>query len=121
MLSDATGEVHCCIAALHIALVGSSAASSTRMDLPIICTLTGPELAERRRNVLDVVRKAQVRTYRLPNGYAYEFPARAEMLERLETLVALERQCCPFLTFNLNQTATAIRLEVTGSQEAAAV
>ena len=91
------------------------------MDVPIICTLTGPELAERRRTVLDAVRKAQVRTYRLANGYAYEFPVGAEMLEKLETLVALERQCCQFLAFNVSQALTAIRLEVTGSPEAAAI
>ena len=91
------------------------------MDVPIICTLTGPELVERRRTVLDGLRKSQLRTYRLPNGYAYEFPAGAEMLEKLESLVVLERQCCRFLEFNVSQSATAIRLEVTGSPEAAAI
>jgi len=43
------------------------------------------------------------------------------MLEKLETLVALERQCCQFLTFNIVQTPNTIRLEVTGSPEAVAV
>jgi hypothetical protein len=91
------------------------------MDVPIICTLTGPELAERRETILNAVRNVQVRRYRLANGCAYAFPAGSEMLEKLETLVALERQCCQFLTFNIVQTPNTIRLEVTGSPEAVAV
>jgi len=91
------------------------------MDVRIICTLTGPELAERRQSFLDALRKAQMRTYRLPNGYAYEFSAGAEMLGKLKTLVALERQCCQFLVFNIIETPNTIRLEVTGWPEAAAI
>jgi len=87
-----------------------------RMDLPIACSLTGPELAERRRMILDAVRKARVRAVRLPTGYAYEFDA--EMLEPVRNLVELERQCCPFLTFNIIDSEAVIRLEVTGSPEA---
>jgi hypothetical protein len=89
-----------------------------RMDLPIACTLTGPELLKRRQTVLDLVRKTRIRTLRLADGYAYEFPPHAELAERLNDLVALERQCCPFLSFNTMETATAIRLEVTGPNEA---
>ena len=91
------------------------------MDVSIICTLTGPELAERRRTILDAVRNAQMRTYRLANGYAYEFATGPEMLEKLKTLVGLERQCCQFLAFNIIGIANTIRLEVAGSPEALAV
>ncbi len=91
------------------------------MDVPIICTLNGPELAERRRTILGAVRNAQVRTYRLANGYAYEFPAGPKMLEKLKTLVALERQCCQFLAFSITEVRDTIRLEVTGSPEALTV
>ena len=89
------------------------------MDLPIACTLTGPELLERRRTVLEIVRKIKVRTLYLPNGYAYEFPA--EILESVRSLVALERQCCPFLAFNIIDAGTRIRLEVTGPPAAARI
>jgi len=90
------------------------------MDVPIICTLGVPELAERRRTV-DAIRIAQVRTYRLPNGYAYDFSVGAKMLEKLKTLVALERQCCQFLALSIIETPKTIRLEVTGSSEALTV
>jgi hypothetical protein len=89
------------------------------MDAPIACSLTGPELAERRRIILNAVRKSRVRTARLPAGYAYEFDAK--MLEQVRNLVVLERQCCPFLAFNIIEGETAIRLEVTGSPEAVGV
>ena len=92
-----------------------------RMTAPIACTLTGPELAERRNAILNALRKATVRTHRLPNGYAYDFHASAEMPAQLERLVALERQCCEFLNFNVVETLNTIRLEVTGSPEAVAV
>jgi len=91
------------------------------MEVPIICTLTGSELAERRQTVLDAVRNAQVRTYRSANGYVYEFPTGPEMLEKLKTLVVLERQCCQFLAFRIIEIPNTIRLEVTGSPEALAV
>ena len=91
------------------------------MDVTIICTLTGQKLDERRRTILDAVRNAQVGTYRLANGYAFECPAGAEMLGKFKTLVALERQCCQFLAFRIIEIPNTIRLEVTGSPEALAV
>ena len=91
------------------------------MDEPLACTLTDPELAERRHTVLNELRRATVRTDRLPNGYAYDFRFSVEMVSQLERLVALERQCCQFLAFNIIETPNMIRLEVTGSPEAAPV
>jgi hypothetical protein len=91
------------------------------MDAPIACTLTGPELAERRTTILNALRAATLRTHRLPNGYTYDFHINTEMSAQLERLIALERQCCQFLTFNIVETPSTIRLEVTGSPEAVAV
>jgi len=84
------------------------------MDLPIACTLTDRQLAERRRTLLEPVQKAILRTHRLPAGYAYDFPADSETATALQNLISLERQCCPFLAFNIVETTTSIRLEVTG-------
>jgi len=91
------------------------------MDALIACTLTGPQLAERRNTIRNTLRKATVRTHRLVNGYAYDFQFTGELPAQLERLVALERQCCQFLTFNIVETPNTIRLEVTGSPEAVAV
>ncbi len=72
------------------------------MDLPIICTLNEAELKERRDEILDRLKAAIIKTTELPNGYAYEFPCDAETLIILARLVALEHECCRFLTFRIS-------------------
>jgi hypothetical protein len=93
------------------------------MDLPIICTLNESELRERRRDVLECVRAKAVETISLPDGYAYKFASGPEILATLARLVALEYQCCRFLTFKILVEAGdgPITLEVTGPPEAKAM
>ena len=93
------------------------------MDLPIICTLTEAELRERRRDVLESVRTAAIETLSLPNGYVYRFAPGSEILTTLARLVALEHQCCRFLTFKMlvEPGDGPISLEVTGPPEAKAM
>jgi hypothetical protein len=68
--------------------------------------------------VLDSVRKDMLRVARIPAGYAYDFPMTSEMLESVQHMVELERQCCRFLTFTINQSDSSIRLEITGPETA---
>jgi hypothetical protein len=42
----------------------------------------------------------------------------SEMLERVQQLVEVERQCCRFLQFAIHHTALSIRLEITGAETA---
>jgi hypothetical protein len=90
------------------------------MELPVVCTLNDAELQKRRRDVLDHVQAAVMHATELPDGYAYEFAFSPEMLAALARLVALEHECCRFLTFRISVTAgeAALTLEVTGSPEA---
>jgi hypothetical protein len=90
------------------------------MDLPIACTLSEAELQQRRREILDCVRAATLKTSELRNGYVYELPFGSDTLTMLARLVALEHGCCPFLTFRiaLEAGAETVTLEVTGSSEA---
>jgi hypothetical protein len=90
------------------------------MEPPIACALTDPEMRERRKTLLNAFRSAAFGTTPLPLGYAYCFESTSEVLVQLTTLVDLERQCCPFLTFKIivepgNQ---PISLEITGPPEA---
>jgi hypothetical protein len=71
------------------------------MTLPITCSLTDAELQERRRDVLEKVRKAVSKTRELEDGYSYQPPASEEWLAELAQLVNLERQCCPFLRLRI--------------------
>jgi hypothetical protein len=88
------------------------------LNLPVACTLTGPELQERRRTVLQQLRSAVVEVMELETGYAYCFPSQPELLDELAKLVGLERQCCPFLTFRITIAADSgpIWLEMTGPE-----
>jgi hypothetical protein len=90
------------------------------MGPPIACTLNDAEMREHRRTILDAFRGAARGVTSLPLGYAYHFAPTSEMLAQIASLVDLERQCCPFLTFKIIVAADsqAICLEVTGPAEA---
>ena len=70
-------------------------------DLPVACSLTEAELAERRAGVLSEVRRAQEGARWLPDGVALRFAAEPERLALLATFIDLERRCCAFLRFQL--------------------
>ena len=70
-------------------------------DLPIACTL-GPAALEARRDDLlgALVRRADERI-ELPNGYRVRFAPVDDILLTIAKVIALERQCCRFLTFDV--------------------
>ena len=86
--------------------------------LPIACTLTAPELHERRSTVLQKVRRAVQGVKELEDGYAYTFPSASEWLSEVAGLIELERQCCPFLRFRLTveENGGSLLLEMTGPE-----
>ena len=90
------------------------------MDLPILCTLSQTELQQRRRELLDRIKGSAIRATELNDGFAYEFPSDPELLAMLGRLIALEHECCRFLTFKISLKAGERRaiLEVSGSPEA---
>ena len=69
--------------------------------LPIACTLTAPELQERRSKLLQGVRAAALEAKEMEDGYAYRFQSNDSLLADLATLVQLEHQCCAFLRISL--------------------
>lgn len=84
--------------------------------MTIACLLTDLELQERRSAILRKAGRAVLETKALTNGYAYRFPAEDLWLDELISLIRLERQCCPFLTFRLTAEPEngPLWLEVTG-------
>jgi hypothetical protein len=85
-------------------------------DLPIACSLTSPELQERRRLVLEKIRRGVLEIKELEDGYTYSFPSHGDWLKELAAMIELERQCCPFLKFQLiiNPDNAPVWLELTG-------
>ena len=87
-------------------------------SLPIACSLTAPELQERRLNVLQKVRLAVLEVKELEDGYCYTFPSAGELLTEVAGLIDLERRCCPFLRFRLTveENGGLLLLEMTGPE-----
>ena len=92
------------------------------MSYPIACALTDVEMRERRRTLLDFIRSGIIDTTVLPSGYRYRFAANDELRGRLDRLVTLEGQCCPFLKFDLDDSGEQpLFLEITGPPEAKSI
>ena len=85
-------------------------------NLPIACSLTTPEVQERRTKVLEKVRAAALEVKELADGFSYRFPSNDSLLADLLTLIQLEHQCCPFLRLSLIIEAAngPVSLELTG-------
>ncbi len=84
----------------------------------IACTLDERELPARRRAIQDqlVARAAEVRE--LPDGYRLRFADGAAMRAAVEEFVALERECCSFLRFEIDDDGPdgALTLTLTGPE-----
>jgi hypothetical protein len=90
-------------------------AKSEKRVLPVACTLSGPEQADRRGEVEEIFGGCS-RVDELEDGYEFLFPGDAEWAIRLTELVVFERECCRFLAFELvfEPEGGPIRLRIRG-------
>jgi hypothetical protein len=89
--------------------------------LPIACTLSAGELSTRLDEIRAVGRDA-LRTKREDGARAVLlFDRKPGVLDRVAAIVAAESRCCAFLTFELAETADAIRLAIEAPEDAAPV
>jgi len=70
--------------------------------LPIACSLTSAELREREATLLAQFRAAIVKTEELQDGYAFHIPGDGERIRQVADLIVVERECCPFLVFEVS-------------------
>ena len=70
---------------------------------PLFCDLTALTDAERQKHtrVSEEMFASQEEVEELPDGYAFRFPATADMLQTVSTFIARERKCCPFYDFTV--------------------
>jgi hypothetical protein len=71
-------------------------------DLPIACCLTSAELRQREATLLAQFRSAVIETEELPDGYAFRVPGDRKWVAITAEMIAAERECCPFLTFEFS-------------------
>ena len=72
-----------------------------RDRIPIACNLTSEESRTRETNLLAEFKSAVTTTEELPDGYAFRLPGEKRWLELAAQLLIAERECCPFLTFQM--------------------
>jgi hypothetical protein len=70
-------------------------------DMPIACGLTSAELREREATLLAQFRSAVIDTEELREGYAFRVPGDGKWIASIAQMIVAERECCPFLTFEL--------------------
>ena len=85
----------------------------------IACSLTGPDQRRRTDEIRDLARDALRDRRPIANGVRLTFDTSAR--ERLETLVAAESECCPFLAIDLRAADDRLVLDVTGPEAAAPI
>lgn len=84
----------------------------------IACTLTTPELVERKKAVMSAIYPFIEDIEELENGYSFQFPNENDLLPKLLEFIDLESICCTFLEFNLKVEANKgpIWLQFTGQK-----
>ena len=71
-------------------------------NLPVACSLTTAELREREATLLARFRSALLKTEELQEGYAFLVPGDGERIRLVAELIVAERECCPFLVFEVS-------------------
>lgn len=91
-------------------------------SLPIACTLSDPERRRREREIRTLLRSGAREIVELRDGVRITFPGDAAWLPRIAELMAIERECCRFLRFELVAEAGAgpLRLGISGPEGTAA-
>lgn len=70
-------------------------------DTPIACDMTALSDPDRHAQESEALLSEREDERKLAGGYALRFPGTMEYAERALDFVGRERQCCPFLTFEI--------------------
>lgn len=87
-------------------------------ELPIACNLNDSQFQRRRTEPVKTFQKKVLEIKELDEGFAYRFAADENQIADLAQLITFERECCPFLEFNLRIEAAngPVWLELTGPE-----
>jgi len=84
------------------------------------CSLTDEEFQERRALARESLLPHITETRKLESGLELTFPETDTLRASAEAFVALERQCCGFLTFTITPPDQGLALTIEGPPEAQA-
>lgn len=70
-------------------------------DIPVACRLSSAEFRAREATLLARFMLAVSGMEELPDGYAFQMPGDEKSITAVAELIVAERECCPFLKFEL--------------------
>jgi hypothetical protein len=70
-------------------------------DVRVACCLSDAELRKRAAALFARCESAVITTEELPDGYVFRLPADKKWMAVVWEAIAAERECCPFLTFEM--------------------
>ena len=70
-------------------------------EIPIACTLSNADFRKREATLLAEFKSALIATEELDDGYGFRIPGERKWLTIVAELISAERECCPFLKFEL--------------------
>lgn len=70
-------------------------------NLLIVCSLSSTDLRSREQELLGQFKEAVMATEEIPDGYVFRLPGDRKWIALSAELMAAERECCPFLSFEL--------------------
>src|ERR1700674_1704740 len=70
-------------------------------DVRVACCLSAAELRKREATLLARFKSAVIATEELPEGYVFRLLGDKRCMAVVWELIVAERECCPFLTFEL--------------------
>lgn len=87
-------------------------------DNPVACALSDADLRQREATLLAQFKSAVTTREELPDGYAFRMPGEKRWVALVADLIIAERDCCPFLTFQLTAEPKmgALTLRMTGPE-----
>ncbi len=89
---------------------------NTSHEAPIACAINALDAAqqERRATLAKHLHDVVLQVQELPDGYLFSYPADLYLV--LAEFISLERQCCPFFTFQVTveHDNGPLRFQITG-------
>jgi MerR family transcriptional regulator, copper efflux regulator len=90
-------------------------------ELPLACSLDGPDLQQRRRRWRMLVEKGLVEQEATDRGVRQRYRAEPEVERELHELALAERDCCGFASWEVHSSGGFVELEVSSTPDGAAV
>jgi hypothetical protein len=85
-------------------------------DIPVACCLSDARFREREATLIAQFKSVVIASEELPDGYAFRIPGDKQSIAAVADLIVVERECCPFLTFELaaQPNMGPVKLRLTG-------